>query len=123
MEFIHKTFQEYLAASNIYNRLLENLHMGNEEYENLIWDLFSKKQISPKVREFLETIIEKRREEDREKQNQFLEKMKDVFPSLLEKDFVVKPHELVGEKPLNKPLWCFGNLWIMASKISELYLE
>jgi len=123
VEFIHKTFQEYLAASNIYNRLLENLNMGNKEYENLIWDLFSKNQISPKVREFLETIIEKRREEDREKQNQFLEKMKEVFPYLLEKDFFVKPHELVGEKPLNKPLWCFGNLWVFASKVSELYLE
>jgi len=41
----------------------------------------------------------------------------------LEKDFVVKPHELVGEKPLNKPLWCFGNLWVFTSKVSELYLE
>ncbi len=123
VEFIHKTFQEYLAASNIYNQLLGNLHTDNKEYEDLIWDLFSKKQVSPKVREFLETIIKEHREKDREKQDQFLEKMKEVFPYLLEKDFVVKPHELVGEKPLNKPLWCFGNLWVFASKISELYLE
>ncbi len=123
VEFIHKTFQEYLAASNIYNRLLENLNKENKEYEDLIWDLFSKKQISPKVRKFLETIIEKHRKEDREKQDQFLEKMKDVFPSLLEKDFVVKPHELVGEKPLNKPLWCFGNLWIFVRNIKPIQLE
>ena len=123
VEFIRKTFQEYLAATNIYHRLLENLHLGKREYENLIWDLFSRKQIPPEVREFLEQIIEKRREEDRKRQNQFLERMKDVFPSLLEKDFVVKPCELKGEKPLNKPLWCFGNLWIFASKVSEVYVK
>jgi len=123
VEFIHKTFQEYLAACNIYNQLLENLELETNRYENIIWNLFSKNKIPLKVREFLEQIIEKRREEDREKQNQFLEKMKEIFPSLLEKDFIVKPCELGKEKPLNKPLWCFGNLWIFASKVSEVYLE
>ncbi|WP_461829732.1 pentapeptide repeat-containing protein [Aquifex sp.] len=122
IEFYHKSIQEYLTAEYFYLEML-NLPDNIEEAEEKIWDLFSHRKMTKEIREFLEEIIQTRRDRDREKQNEFLEKLKKVFPSLLEKDFIVKPEEMVGENPLNKPLWCFGNLWIIAGKISSLYMS
>jgi len=117
IEFYHKSIQEYLTAEYFYIRLL-NLSEDIEKAENLIWDLFSHRQITPEIREFLEQIIENRREEDREKQNQFMERVKKLLPHLLEKKFLLKPSD--GENAFNRALWCFGNFWIFTNKVAPI---
>ncbi len=117
LEFYHKSIQEFLTAEYFYIRLL-NLSEDIEKAENLIWDLFSHRQITLEIRVFLEQIIENRREKDRERQNQFMERVKKLLPPLLEKNFLLKPSD--GENTFNKALWCFGNFWIFTNEVAPI---
>jgi len=117
IEFYHKSIQEYLTAEYFYLKML-NLPDDVEEAENTIWDLFSHRQISSEIREFLEQIIEKRREVDSERQNQFMEKVKKLLPFLLEKKFLLKLTD--NRNTFNKAFWCFGNFWIFTNSVAPI---
>jgi hypothetical protein len=123
IEFYHKSIQEYMTAKYIYDTMLGlcNTDTKDEEIMETIWKLFSHKSISEEIRDYLEEIIEERREEDGVKQKELVEKLRNVFPKLLEIDFIVKLEELDKKFckgfPLRKPLYTFRNFWIFAKAI------
>jgi uncharacterized protein YjbI with pentapeptide repeats len=124
IEFFHKSLQEYMTAKHIYKKmseLIKKVERGkcsktDEETMNIIWELFSHKPISEEIRGYLREIIE---EKDLEERKELAERLKELFPTLLEVDFVVKPDELRGTFPLYKPFYTFRNFWIFAKMLTD----
>jgi uncharacterized protein YjbI with pentapeptide repeats len=122
-EFYHKSIQEFLTAEYFYAELKKLIEKDLEDKEeikktlDIIWELFSHKPISEEIRGYLREIIE---EKDLEERKELAERLKKLFPILLEIDFVVKPDELESQKfPLYRPFYTFRNFWIFAKMLTS----
>jgi len=125
-----------MTAKYIYDTMIELYNMEDEEkIMETIWNLFSFKLMSWEIRSYVEEIIEmkKRIEEEREKQKRLTEKLKRIFPKLLEIDFRIdrylaykrlqtsKDGQKIAEEvlkpekfPFKRQLLTFRNLWVFA---------
>ncbi|GEM_PF-4554289 len=130
VEFIHKTFQEYLAAKYILTKLLEigektsedNYKISQAEAEEILEQIFAPRVLPSRIATYLVNLIEKFSQEEKEKLTQSFNRLAfKIFPALLEKDFIVTP--LKGEKgALDRPLLFFGQLWNLLKKMQK-YVE
>ncbi|NPB05802.1 MAG: NACHT domain-containing protein, partial [Aquificae bacterium] len=123
LEFVHKTFQEYLAAEYIYYEVLKLPQKSDEEAQRVIWKLFSHRRLDGAVRQFLEQIVKVKRETDRQLQDRLLERLVELFPELLRKNFFLESLGPDETDPLNRPLFILGGLLVLAGTISTLQLE
>jgi hypothetical protein len=130
VEFIHKTFQEYLAAEYILSKLLEigektsegNYKISQAEAEKILEEIFSE-ELTREIREYLYELIEHfSQKEETSIKEAFNRIAFEIFPSLLEKDFIVT--SLKGEKgALDRPLLFFKQLWNTLEKIQKVCEE
>ncbi len=51
VEFLHKSFQEYLTAEHIYHKMM-NLLEDEKEAERIIWDTFSHRKMTKEIRQY-----------------------------------------------------------------------
>ena len=117
VEFLHKSFQEYLTAEYIYYKML-NLPDDEGLVEKVIWDTFSHRKMTPEIRQYLEELIDIHRERDKDKLQKFKERIEKFFPNLLKKNFVLNTDDV--KDIFKKSLWCFRNFWIFANKVAPI---